>query len=161
MSSLALPHPENLRVQIIQGRKYKLVDSDMYNICDRVKELSPNLYIYLIEPAQHFAGRVYNFAVCEMCEDGVERLVKRYEHLDGRIIKELQYLLHVPFAERFAAAEALEKKREDEQREAQLDVLTEKIGLPMWGDLERTGFITRPVSYPKRGVAGGRGSRRR
>lgn len=147
MTSLALPRPDNLR-----GRYGALVESDVYDICSRIKEVDPNLYIQLLDPPVQFAGKVYHYAIVEVCRDGVERLVCRVEELDARVIEHMQYLLHVPFEKRFAEAERLEAKAEAERREKEHAELYERIGRPMWTDLERCGFIQRPASYAKRGI---------
>jgi hypothetical protein len=151
VSSLALPRPSNLR-----GPWGELVTADQYHISERVQELDPNLYIYKFGTNGNIT-----YAICEMCSDRVERLVYRTTALDGRVIERLQFLLHVPFAERLAEAEKIEKKAEEERKEAEHAELYERIGGPMLPDLERCGFIQRPKSYAKRGVTGGRGSRRR
>lgn len=149
MSSLAIPaRPDNFRARA----GMHMLESDVFDICGRVKDLDPNLLVYALDPPVAFAGKTYNFAIQEVCADGVERLVQRFEGLDARVIEQLEYLLHVPFEKRFAEAEKLEAKAEAENREREFDHLVENIGLPMLPDLERTGFIQRPKSYAKRGV---------
>lgn len=146
--SLAIPiQPSNLRL----SRKIP-IDSDVFNICERVKELDPRLTIHAYDPPVHVGDKTYNYGISEQCDDGVERLVYRVEALDGRIIEHLQYLLHVPFERRFAIAERLADAAEEERKEADLDELYETMGRPMLTQLEHDGFIQRPRSYAKRGV---------
>jgi hypothetical protein len=76
----------------------------------------------------------------------------RVEALDGRLIEHLQFLLHVPFEQRFAEAERRADKIEADAKEKNLDELYERMGRPMWTELERCGFIDRNRSYAKRGV---------
>jgi hypothetical protein len=155
MSSLAVPlRPDNIR-----GRFGELVEADVFHICARVKEVDPNLYIYVVDKPGELEKR---FSIVELCRDGEERLVFRTNVLDGRIIEKLQYLLRVPFKTRFAEAEALEAKAEEERQRLEHEDLYERIGRPMLTDLDRCGFIPggRRSSYAKRGVTGGRGSLR-
>jgi len=59
----------------------------------------------------------------------------------------------MPLAERLAKLEKDEYKIEADRKEAQLDDLYERVGRPMWTQLEHDGFIQRGVSYPKVGVS--------
>ncbi len=149
MNTLALPtRPDNLH-----GGYGTPIDSDVYNICERLAEIDPRLKIHLIEPPICVGAKVYNFGITEACDDGVERLVFRTDALDARVISHVQYLLKVPFATRFAKAEAIEARREEERQEAEHAKLYETMGGPMLRQLEHDGFIEhRGVSYPKRGV---------
>lgn len=150
MSSLTLPIvPANLRTA---RPGIKLVESDMFDICERLYELDRNLYVYELDPPVPLGSKLYRYAICEMCADRVERLVMRVEALDARVITELERMLRVPFEHRFAEAERQEAADECARKESELNELADKIGLPMLPDLERTGFIQRSVSYPKRGV---------
>ncbi len=143
MSAIALPRPDNLRT-----RFGDMVEADVFHICERIRELDPNLYVYVIEGPND--SIIYTIA--EMCVDGVERLVFRTKSLDARVIERLQFLLHVPFEQRFAEAERIESEREAKRKEDEHAKLYEQVGRPMWTDLERCGFMQRSVSYPKRGV---------
>lgn len=149
MSALAIPvTPDNLRM----SRKIP-VSSDVFNICDRVKEVSPRLLIYGYDPPVQFNGTTYHYAIQEMCDDRVERFVCRVEVLDARIIEHLEYLLRVPFEHRYAEAEKLEDKANAEAKEHELDELYETMGAPMRRQLEHDGFTgVRNRSYAKRGV---------
>lgn len=69
--------------------------SDVYHIADRIKKLDKNLRI-IVQP--EFPETP--FTVIEIGSDGVERFVKRYAELDDRIIKDLEYMLRVPFEHR-------------------------------------------------------------
>lgn len=150
MSSLALPKPDNLRVPD-HGRAH-LVEADVYHICDRIKELDPNLYVYLLDPPVCFGERTYRYSVTEFCADRVERLVRRYEELDARVIENLEYMLRVPFEHRLQAAEATEAQNDAARKEQDFERLYEQVGAPMRRDLERCGFASRNTSYAKRGV---------
>jgi hypothetical protein len=143
--TLTLPtQPDNYRSE----HRGQFVESDVYNICNRIQEVDRSLYVY-----DFGRDAKPRYSVCEMCKDGVERLVYRPHELDGRVVEHVQYLLHVPFDTRFAQAEALEAKRAEEQKQYELDKLTNDVGLPMLKQLEHDGFIeTRGRSYAKRGV---------
>lgn len=124
------------------------VDSDLYEICERIKEISRDLYILLtIYPD---GGQTY--VIMEKCKDGVDRLCYRVKELDGRVLDKLRWMLHMPLDERLAKLEAEEYKIEEERIDQEHEELYERVGGPMWHDLEKCGFIQRPVSYPKRGV---------
>ena len=126
---------------------------DMFNICERIKEIDANLYIYQLDPPVQLGDRTLNYSIAEVCQDRVERLVMRVEKLDARIIEHMQYLLRVPFEQRFAEAERLTDKFEADHKENELDKLYENLGAPMFRQLEHDGFIThRGRSFPKRGV---------
>lgn len=155
-TTLLLPNrvaPTNLHLR--EGVQTRYVDSDMYDIGKRMAEISRRLYA--IEATEN--GKVM-WIVMEHCEDGVDRLVFRTPHLDARVIAKLQELFTVDLHTRLDMIEKDEYKLEAARKEAELDDLYERIGAPMWTDLEKNGFIQRPVSYPKRGVTGGRGSLR-
>lgn len=147
MSGIALPRPDNLRVP--DGARAHLVESDVYKICERLKEIDPNLYLYALDPPVTFGDKTYRWSVNEFCADRVERLVGRFEFLDARIIEHIQYLAHVPFAQRFKEAERVADKLEQDHKERELEELYETMGGPMLRQLEHDGFIMRPTSYRK------------
>ncbi|MGZ6852643.1 MAG: hypothetical protein ACXVGB_00665 [Mycobacteriaceae bacterium] len=146
--------PTNLHLRDTVSVRF--VENDIYDIAKRMQEVSSRLYA--IEAEEH--GRVA-WIIMEHCEDGVDRLVFRTPHFDGRVIAKLKYLMSVDLHTRLDIIEREEYRFEEARKEAELDELYEKIGRPMWTDLEKTGFITRPVSYPKSGVTGGKGSLKR
>lgn len=134
----------------MRGRYDRHVDGDVYNISERIAEIDPSLWIDPLDPPVTIGDQTWNWAITELCADGVERLVFRTAELDARILEHVQYLLHVPFEHRFAEAEAREVKIEAERKENELNELYENIGGPMRIDLERCGFADRPESYAKR-----------
>lgn len=147
--------PSNLVVP--EGVVAESVESDLYSICERVKEISESLHIVLLKGDP----RGMNFAIMERCEDGVARLIYKVKELDARVLERLRYLMAVPFEQRFEQVEKDNHRWEQAQHEEQLEDLYERLGRPMWTELERCGFIDgRPVSYPKAGVAT-RGRKRR
>ena len=103
--SLVLPFvPDNLRLGYGPNRvKPKLVESDVYDMCNRIKEVDPNLYVVLHE------GHEQPFVIMENCIDGECRLVRRYAELHPGILDDLRYMLHVPFQKRL---ELLDKEIE-------------------------------------------------
>ena len=139
---LAIAPPSNLSLD--PSVRAGLVESDMYNICERIKELDPNLkIIHLID------GETQSFVIMETGRDGKEYYVMKTSELDGRVLEKLRYLLHVPFEDRIKALEKGNEEFEKKAHEDALDELYERVGRPMWTTLEKTGFIDRPVSYPK------------
>jgi len=144
MTDIMLPRPDNVR-----GRFGSYVTSDVFHIAERLQELSPRLYVQAHDDPINWHGHTYNFTVCELVPPGLETFVARYETLDGRVVKDCERMLHVPFEQRFAEFEKLEAKWEEEEHQRKLDELYEQMGGQMWVDLERCGFIQRPVSYAK------------
>lgn len=156
MSSLLIPvAPTNYRSDWGSVQ----VSGDVYRICERVAEIDPNL-IVRERPDWQTAGG-FRYIISEMSKDNVERWVLGIDDLDGRLIERLERMLYIPFEERYAAAEREEEQHKKAEVERELDELAETIGLPMQTQLERCGFVQRPVSYPKSGHVGGRGSLRR
>lgn len=147
--------PSNLHLR--PTVKTRFVENDVFDICNRIKAIDPNLYVIeLIE------GDKAKFAIMERCADGVERLIYRVDELDGRVVERLRYLAAVPLQERLAALEKDEHEFEAERKDNELEELYENLGRDMWQQLEHDGFSgPRGVSYAKRGVTGGRGSARR
>lgn len=150
----ALLHcPTNLSLPPGTGIAY--VDADMYDICERVKEISPDIKIV----AYDNDGSKYTHGICEDTPSKLALIFKvgpacpDTPVLDGRVISKLRRLLAVPLDERLKLIEKEEAKYEADCKENELEELYETMGRPMWTQLEHDGFITRPVSYPKVGVA--------
>lgn len=104
---LATPIPANLRIRA--GTKMTIVESDVYNVCRRIKEIDPSLYVVLQE------GHDKPWVVMEMCHDGECRMVSRYAELDSRIIDDLRRMLAIPFDKRI---ETLQKQLDAENEAA-------------------------------------------
>ncbi len=138
--------PSNIRLP--EGSRATHVDSDLYAISDRLRELDPSLFINLLE---HTDGRAV-WAVCETDRAGRASLIFRVgagcevEVLDGRVIEKINYIRRVPAAERMARLER-ELAREREAREAdELDKLYESFGGTLYDNLFRCGFVMTPKS---------------
>lgn len=116
----------------------------MYSLCERIKDISPDLYI------NGFVNPEFPWIVVERCKDGQDRVVCKVKELDSRLLDYLRKLMSVPLNERLKLIEKNEYELERKQHEDQLDELYERVGRPMWTQLEHDGFINRPVSYPKR-----------
>lgn len=145
MSLAVAGRPTNLRLP--PDAAAVPVDSDMFNICERVKEISPNLYIILVTDSTD-----HSFVIMEQAKDGVDYLVFRVSKLDGRVLDKLKYLMAHPLSERLMILEKEEYRLEEERKEREFEELYERVGRPMWTQLEHDGFIQRKTSYPKRGV---------
>lgn len=142
MSDLVIPGmPPNMRASDYGAH---MVEGDVYNICERISEIDPDLVIYAHGRESSAAKK---FAIAHVDKRGSEYLVMQTDELDARILDELQYLLKVPFEKRYAEAERRERENEEYQKQLHLDKLTEEMGLPMYRELHRTGFIQRPKSY--------------
>jgi len=151
--------PDNFRAKLGKA----VVTGDVYRIADRIAEISETVYggrdrLMLTDRAG--AGWPddggFRYIISELCDDGVLRWVMGINHgeLDERVLTKLREMANVPFEKRFSQTEAEEARRNAQREIEQLDKMVEEIGLPMLRDLERCGFITRPKSYPKRGVSG-------
>lgn len=142
------------------GVTAKFCDGDTYDICARVREISPRLSVLLVVGQED----KFTHTIVEEGPDGVERMVFRVgpkaqiTELDGRVIRKLQELYSVDFHERIKRLDAENEKYEADYKQQKADEFYENVGRPMLTELERCGFIQRPTSYPKTGVTGGKGS---
>lgn len=126
--------PDNLTYR---GPGYASVDSDVFNICGRIREISPSLRVVLREGAEK------PWTVVEMCSDGVERFVASYEALDQRILEDLRYMLAVPFEKRFEAS----AREVDRHNDALGDMPEEKMERFAW-DMQRA-LVESNIVNPK------------
>lgn len=149
MQKLILPDrtaPTNLRLRSTARVRY--IDNDLYDIASRIKALHPSLYI--LEASE---GDQCVWIIMESCQDGVERLVFKVEELDGRVIRRLNEIMSMDLHQRIDKLEKLAYKAEQDRQDEAFEKFYETAGRPMWTQLEHDGFIQRPVSYPKVGVA--------
>lgn len=157
-STLLLPdgtRPSNLHLNS-ETDKVRHVTGDMFNIAERIGEISPRLYILEVERNTK-ESQSWGFMIMEHCEDGVDRLVFRATKsgtksrdgggLDGRVLERLRYMMSLGLHERIAILDRDREKWEKEQAEAASEELYERMGGQMHIELERSGFIQRPVSY--------------
>ena len=108
------PMPGGLR---FKGKYCRYVESDVYNVVNRIKEIDPRLYVVLHE------GDPKPWVVMEECADGETRFVKRYDELTPAILDDLRYMLAVPFEKRIemlqreadAANDAAKRHRESDE----------------------------------------------
>ena len=100
MSLSVIGTPSNMRIAGAPNAKLRVVESDVYNVCARIKEIDPRLEVVLHEDHPE------PWVVMEHCTDGVTRMVKRFPQLDASILDDLRYMLHVPFEERRRVVEA-------------------------------------------------------
>lgn len=91
MPAPIVPAPHGL---MIKGKPAKYVESDVFNVCNRIKEVDRNLSVALQE------GHDLPWIVVEMCTDGEERLVKRYAELTPAILDDLRRMIAIPFQQR-------------------------------------------------------------
>ena len=142
--------PNNLRFQGVAH----VVESDVYNICERIREVDPDLFIVVADPPRP-DGK--NFIVMEIDQSGAESLVSRYEELDARIIEDVERMRKIPLPQRLEQLEKDNTKFERAEQERMEEELYERLGGPMWHQLEHDGFIdSRGVSAPKRGISYGK-----
>ena len=108
---LLMPLPANMKARV------QTVTSDVYNICNRIREISPDLILV------HHEGHERPWVVMEKCADGAERFVSRYKVADGRILDDLRYMLAVPYERRLAEAE----KKVERENKARATISEEKL----------------------------------
>ncbi len=136
---------------LVMGGRYETfsVTSDVYNICERLAELNPRLWIHGLRDTK---TDEVAFCIMERTPEG-DKLVFKVKELDARVVEEVRYLLHIPFEVRFKAAEALLAKKEEEYKEDELNKLYEDMGEQFRYQLWHDGFFEhRDKSYPKKGV---------
>lgn len=129
----------------------RLVTHDMFMICERIKEISPRLYLMELERTSR-EGTKFGYAIMENCEDGVQRVYRRVtkEQLDGRLLEQLRYDMALTLQERIEKIDREIASWEADQAEDEREKLWEQIGGPMQIELERNGFIDgRGVSHRK------------
>lgn len=144
MSNLQIPGsaaPNNLH--FAADARAALVEKDLYDICERIKEIDPRLFIVVLDKQ---ADPEYSFAIMEHCDDGWDRLVWRVKELDQRVLKKAEYLRKVPFERRLEEAEAMEARMKAEEDEASFNELYERLGGPMRRQLIHDGFVD-PKTY--------------
>jgi hypothetical protein len=124
-----------------------VIDGDLYNICGRIAEISPNLFI--IDAKDH---KDCAWIIMEKCSDGVDRMIFKVQDLDARVVRKLREIMSVSLATRVAQLEKENLDFEEQHKADELDKLYETMGRPMWTQLEHDGFIQRGVSYPKKGI---------
>lgn len=137
--------PDNLNIPPM-GHRAPVVEGDVYNICERLKEYNPSLFIVFHPEDDH------PYVIMERTERGSEEFVYKTKELDARIFDRLDYIQRVPLSKRLDIIEAEEKAWELAWKEQELDDLYERVGRPMWTELDKTGFIDRPTSYPLKKV---------
>jgi hypothetical protein len=152
MTGLALPEgycPSNLH--LAESVRHRFVDSDMFDICKRLAHISRSLFIVQLYDPEVDKG---NYVIMEHGYDGGAYMVLKTDVLDARVLEKAEYLLRVPFDHRFAEAERLERKAEEDIRIEALNETAELVAGPMRRQLWHDGFIEhRETSYPTKGVA--------
>lgn len=128
-----------------ESRGYVRMTSDVFNICERVAELDPNLRVLYNE-----SNPEKPWVVTEIARDGEERFVAQYEALDARIIDDLQYMLRVPFLDRLKAQDAREEARKGKlsiEEEDQFEAIADRFEFTLRkaGARDGSGPNYRPV----------------
>ncbi len=136
--------PSNL--VLAEGVRAAMVEGDVFNICERIKEVDPSLFIIQLE--NDAKGCAY--AIMERCADGTDRLVYKTRELDQRIIDKCMYLKHVPFEHRAEKIMAEVDAEEELRKQEEAEQFYERLGGPMLSQFAHDGFIdSRNVSHPK------------
>lgn len=151
-SALALPEgyaPSNLH--LAPSVQTRFVDGDMFDICKRIAHVSRALFIVQLTDRK---GKDCTYVIMEKGLDGGAYMVLKTKELDARVIERVEYLLRVPFDQRFEEAERLERQAEERIRQEAIDETYEAVGHAFQRQLWHDGFIEhRKTSYPTKGVA--------
>lgn len=153
MSDLVLPGsmcPTNLI--LAPNVRAAMVEGDLYNICGRIKEIDPNLFIVQLINDQRDCA----FMIMEHCADGVDRMVYKTKELDARILHKCEYMRSVPFEHRFKMIEKEIDEEEQRRRDEESERLYEMVGEPMRAEFERCGFTGRRRVFMSGGSRKGR-----
>ena len=140
---LAAGRPSNLRTPGLNA----VVESDVFDICNRVKEIDPDLTVWANDE-----GHKHRFTIQGIDREGNEYPILFVDELDARVIDELRrrmYLQTIPFAKRWAEFEKLEAQREKVRDTEEREKLYEKMGYQFYRQLDRCGFIQRSDILPK------------
>lgn len=151
MSHILLPSgitPTNIHLNAENGDTARLVTHDLFHIADRIREISDRLYILELGKNTE-EGRKFGLAIMEHTPDRGDYLVFRVaiDGLDSRVLDRLRHLMAVDLHTRLQILDNERERWEAEQHDAEMEELYEAMGGPMWVELERAGFIQRPVSY--------------
>lgn len=136
MSRIDIPGsaaPNNLH--FADDVKATIIEHDLYDICTRLQEVDPTLFIISLED-----GNSHRFTIMEHCTDGWDRLVWSVNALDARVIDKARYLKSVPFEHRWQEAEKLEAKMQAESEAEAFEEFYEKLGEPMRRQFRHDGF---------------------
>jgi hypothetical protein len=153
-SDLMLPSglaPSNLHLR--PTVKAKFVSSDVFDICERLAEVDPRLSLWELseEDKDHAAWLVTENV------NGTEMYVKKYQELTPQIIIDVERMRRIPLMKRIEIAQREADESEAELQRKNMEMLIEKVGLPMHRLLAECGFIEhRGRSYAKRGIKVGR-----
>src|SRR5258706_7020038 len=117
MTDLLLPdglRPTNLH--LLPGSKARFVSNDMFHIAERIREISPRLYILELEE-KSAEGRKFGYAIMEQCRDGVDRLIFRRGKggLDATVMDRLRMLMSQDLHTRLAILDKERAKWEAEE----------------------------------------------
>lgn len=136
MSKLEIPGsaaPNNLH--FADDVRATLIEQDLYDICTRLNEIDPSLFIILLED-----GNSHRYTIMEHCSDGWDRLVWSVNDLDQRVLEKAAYLKKVPFEHRLEEAEKVEARMKAEAESEAFEEFYEKLGGPMRHQLRHDGF---------------------
>lgn len=132
---LSAGKPINMRVDHSGAT---LVESDVYNICERLREIDPALTVHVNPDGHHFP-----FSIQHKDKAGNEYLVCGVEALDARVIDKVNHMLRVPFEKRYAEAVRLEDKAREDADKEQWAKFYENMGKRMYWQLANDGFNNR------------------
>lgn len=104
MTQMLMPTPFGLRTPA------RFVEHDVYNVCQRIKEIDSRLQVVLQE------GHKMPWVVMENCADGNCRMVKRYEELSPAILDDLRRMLAIPFEKRIEEMQKAADRENDAAR---------------------------------------------
>jgi len=135
-SLLRIGLPSNLRLGLGATIPTRVVENDVYNICERIAEIDKNLFVVLHPDHDE------PFVVMEMCGDGEARFVKRYAELHPGILEDLRYMLAVPLDVRLKILDAEVEKHNTKATQFLSDEQREKFRWDFQRSLYNSNFTT-------------------
>lgn len=99
MSDLIVPGlPGNVRIAGVNNPgALTMVESDLYNVAGRLKEIDPRLYLVYHEGHEHPW-----VVMMEDIDDGNTYFVSKYKEADARILEDVNRMKNIPAEKRFA-----------------------------------------------------------
>jgi hypothetical protein len=126
---------DEVKKRLVELADGSLVENDVLNIVEKIKNYDPNLRVKYVDPARAQFGDA-PYRVTEMCPDGLERLVMEVWELDEKVFERIiaadnsrnNVLLSVDNANLLAAK--IQERRYEEIKLEDQDILTHYLKSP-------------------------------
>lgn len=112
---LTIPVPPQFLKVRKGGKPVAMVEQDLFDVVNRIKEIDPRLYVLFRE------GDKLPFIVCERTPEG-DHVVSRYAELHAGILEDLRFMAAVPFMDRYhALATSIDAENKENDRLGGMD----------------------------------------